>query len=439
MDILIKIVQLLASLSILVLIHECGHFVAAKIFKVRVDKFYLFFNPGFSLFKFKPKNSDTEYGVGWLPLGGYVKIAGMIDESLDTDQMKQPVQNWEFRSKPAWQRLIIMVAGVFMNFVLAIAIYAMILFSYGQEYVPLKNANLGMSFSDTAKKCGFVDGDILLSADGKALEKLDEESFRKILNAKQVVVKRNGMRIAIALPENFAQQLMGSKEGFTNFRAPFVVKEIMPGTPAAKAMLQMGDSIVSINGVKLVAQTDFSDAFLQMKNTQIALGFYRNGELKNTTIVPDSTGKIGVYLKPYFEIYKTQKKTYGILESVPAGITMGYKKLTGYASDMKYVFTKEGAESLGGFGSIAQLFPTDFSMLFFWEITAYLSVILAFMNILPIPALDGGHIFFLLYEAITGKKLSENFMLNAQKIGLLLLLFLLFYANGMDIVRAFVE
>ncbi len=439
MDILIKIVQLLASLSVLVLIHECGHFVAAKIFKVRVEKFYLFFNPGFSLFKFKPKNSDTEYGVGWLPLGGYVKIAGMIDESLDTDQMKQPVQNWEFRSKPAWQRLIIMVAGVFMNFVLAIAIYAMILFSYGQEYVPLENANLGMSFSDTAKKCGFVDGDILLSADGKALEKLDEESFRKILNAKQVVVKRNGVRTAIALPENFAQQMMGSKEGFTNFRAPFVVKEIMPGTPAAKAMLQMGDSIVSINGIKLVAQTDFSDAFLQMKNTQIALGFYRNGELKNTTIVPDSTGKIGVYLKPYFEIYKTQKKTYGILESVPAGITMGYKKLTGYASDMKYVFTKEGAESLGGFGSIAQLFPTDFSMLFFWEITAYLSVILAFMNILPIPALDGGHIFFLLYEVITGKKLSENFMLNAQKIGLLLLLFLLFYANGMDIVRAFVE
>lgn len=437
MDILIKVVQLLASLSILVLIHEMGHFLAAKLFKVRVEKFYLFFNPWFTPIKFKPKNSETEYGIGWLPLGGYVKLAGMVDESLDTNQLKQPVQDWEFRSKPAWQRLIIMAAGVIMNFVLAIAIYAATLFYYGEEYVPLHKVSLGMSFSEVAKKQGFQDGDILIAADGKTLKRLDEDNFRKILNAKQVLVNRAGDLTMVQLTEDFPQQLIASNEGFTSYRIPFVVREVMPETPAFGAGLQKGDSVVSVNDDVLCTQDEFSNVFLANKNTQIMIGFYRQGDFLSTYITPDSAGMIGVYLTPFYEVYPTTKVTYGVLKSIPAGIKKGVKKFTGYASDMKHLMSKQGAESIGGFGSITQLFPPFFSFEIFLEITAYLSVILAFMNILPIPALDGGHIAFLTYEVITRRKVSQEVMMTAQKIGLLLLLFLLFYANGMDVVRAF--
>ncbi|MBP6284599.1 MAG: RIP metalloprotease RseP [Paludibacteraceae bacterium] len=437
MDTLIKILQLLGSLSILVLVHEMGHFLAAKLFKVRVEKFYLFFNPWFTPIKYTSKKGDTEYGIGWLPLGGYVKLAGMVDESMDTEQLKQPVQDWEFRAKPAWQRLIIMAAGVIMNFILAMVIYASMLFYTGEEYVPLKSVSAGMSFSEMAKQNGFADGDILLQADGSPLLRLDEENFRKILNAETVLVKRANEEHTIVLPTDFAQQVIASREGFTFYRIPFVVKEVMPNTPAQAAFLQAGDSIVSLNDTILLTQEEFASQFANFQNQPILLGLYRNGELTSTTITPDSAGKIGVYVTPFYEIYPTEKINYSILQAIPAGIHKGTKKFTGYASDMKFILSKEGAESIGGFGSISQLFPTSFSWLVFFEITAYLSVILAFMNILPIPALDGGHIMFLTYEIVMRKKVSTQAMMNAQKFGLLLLLFLLLYANGMDVIRAF--
>ncbi len=432
-----QLLQLMLALSFLVIIHEFGHFITAKIFGVRVEKFYLFFNPWFSLFKFKPKNSDTEYGIGWLPFGGYVKLAGMIDESLDTEQMAKPPQPWEFRSKPAWQRLIIMSAGVFMNFIAAIVIYAMIMFTQGEQYVKLSDASMGMEFSEVAKDQGFHDGDILLAADGEPLEAFDEESVRKILNASNVTVLRNGERKTLIMTRTFMEDLISSNEGFASFRIPFVVKEVMASTPASNAGLMAKDSIISINDTIYSAWSEYPAVIKAHKNMPMQVGFYRNGALMSAELTPDSAGKIGVYVTPYTEIYKVTEKRYTFLESFPAGIKKGVSTFTGYGSDFKMVFTKAGAENIGGFGTITKLFPNEVNWVYFWYLTAYLSVILAFMNILPIPALDGGHIIFLLYEIITRKKLSQEFMIKMQKIGLLILIFLLLYANGMDIVRAF--
>lgn len=432
-----QFLQLILALSFLVIIHEFGHFITAKIFGVRVEKFYLFFNPGFTLFKFKPKNSDTEYGIGWLPFGGYVKLAGMIDESLDTEQMAKPVQPWEFRSKPAWQRLIIMSAGVIMNLIGAMVIYAMILYSNGEQYVKLSDASMGMNFSEVAHDQGFRDGDILLMADGDALEAMDEENVRKILNASTVTVLRNGERKNLTMSRTFMQDLIASNEGFADFRLPFVVKEVIESTPADKAGIMANDSLVSINDSTLVAWSDFTPVLKANKNVPLNLGLYRSGAFMTTVLTPDSAGKIGVYVKSIYDIYPVTEHKYGFWESFPAGVSKGFKAFTGYGSDFKMVFTKEGAENLGGFGTITKLFPDEVNWTYFWYITAYLSVILAFMNILPIPALDGGHIIFLLYEMITRRKLSQEFMITMQKIGLLLLIFLLLYANGMDLVRAF--
>lgn len=437
MDLLIQILQLLACLSLLVIVHEFGHFITAKIFGVRVEKFYLFFNPGFTLFKWKPKNSETEYGIGWLPLGGYVKLAGMIDESLDTEYVGKEPQPWEFRSKPAWQRLIIMSAGVIMNLLTAMFIYSMILFHYGEQYVRLQDATMGMDFSEVAKEQGFKDGDILLTADGDSLEALDEYNVRKILNASQVTVLRDGKKKTLVMGRTFMQELAASRDGFASFRQPFVVEDVLSGTPAEKAGIQSGDSIVSLNGTVYAAWSDMYPELGKHKGDSISLGLFRNGEYLTTSLALDSTGKMGVFVSPYYKVFPMTEKRYGFFESFPAGIKKGFQTFTGYGSDFKIIFTKEGLNSLGGFGSITNLFPESFSWIVFWYLTAYLSVILAFMNILPIPALDGGHILFLLYEIITGKQLSPKFMIRVQQIGLFILLFLMLYANGMDIFRAF--
>lgn len=428
------------SLSLLVLIHEFGHFIFARIFKVRVEKFYLFFDPWFSLFKFKPKNSETEYGVGWLPLGGYCKISGMIDESMDKEAMAQPPKPYEFRSKPAGQRLLIMVGGVLFNFLLALFIYSMILFTWGDTYMPLKNMKMGMDYSETFKNVGFKDGDILLKADTLTLDRFGEDCLRSVVEAQNVTVLRNGVETVIPIPDDMMQRLLRDKKGFAALRFPMVIKEVPePNAPAALAGMQAGDSIVSVNGQATPTFSEVATCLADNKNQEIAVGFYRNGALDTLTMQVDSLGKIGVAVKAPAELFGLVTVKYDFFESFPAGIAKGIRTLKGYTNDMKYVFTKEGASSIGGFGSIGGLFPSTWDWELFWERTAWLSVILAFMNILPIPALDGGHVLFLLYEVITRRKPSDKFLEYAQMTGMFLLFALLLYANGNDIIRYFFQ
>ena len=438
---LVKALQLILSLSILVLVHEFGHFIFARIFKVRVEKFYLFFDPWFSIFKFKPKNSDTEYGVGWLPLGGYCKISGMIDESMDKEAMAQPPKPYEFRSKPAGQRLMIMVAGVLFNFLLALFIYSMVLFTGGDTFLPLKNVKAGMDYSETFHNVGFQDGDILLKADDTELERFGEDCFRRVLNAQTVTVLRGGVETVIPIPEDMAQRVMRDKKGFASYRFPMVVRELgkteSGESPAAVAGLQPGDSIVSINGIVTPSFYEVGEVLAQNKDKDVLVGFYRAGIPQTLTLHTDTAGKMGIYSVSPFDMYQTVTRKYGFFESFPAGVMLGVNTLKGYVSDMKYVFTKEGASSLGGFGTIGSLFPAEWDWHSFWMKTAFLSIILAFMNILPIPALDGGHVMFLLYEVIARRKPSDKFLEYAQVTGMFLLFALLIYANGNDIFRFF--
>ncbi len=438
---LVKALQLILSLSILVLVHEFGHFIFARIFKVRVEKFYLFFDPWFSIFKFKPKNSDTEYGVGWLPLGGYCKISGMIDESMDKEAMAQPPKPYEFRSKSAGQRLMIMVAGVLFNFLLALFIYSMVLFTWGDTFLPLKNVKAGMDYSETFHNVGFQDGDILLKADDTELERFGEDCFRHVLNAQTVTVLRGGVETVIPIPEDMAQRVMRDKKGFASYRFPMVVRELgkteSGESPAAVAGLQPGDSIVSINGIVTPSFYEVGEVLAQNKDKDVLVGFYRAGIPQTLTLHTDTAGKMGIYSVSPFDMYQTVTRKYGFFESFPAGVMLGVNTLKGYVSDMKYVFTKEGASSLGGFGTIGSLFPAEWDWHSFWMKTAFLSIILAFMNILPIPALDGGHVMFLLYEVIARRKPSDKFLEYAQVTGMFLLFALLIYANGNDIFRFF--
>ena len=441
---LIRALQLIMSLSLLVIIHEGGHFLFARLFKVRVEKFCLFFDPWFTLFKFKPKKSDTEYAVGWLPLGGYVKIAGMIDESMDTEQMKQPVQPWEFRAKPAWQRLLIMVGGVLFNFLLALFIYSMILFTWGDEYVPLQKAPLGMDFNETAKAIGFRDGDILVSADGVPFERYGGDMLTSIVDARQVTVLRDGQEASVYIPEDMMERLLADSVRFASFRYPFVIDSIMPGQPAALAGLQPGDSITQLDG-RNIAYFDFKE---EMQNRQkaaddstgrlLTLTYVRAGVADTVTLTADSLYQIGIAASLQTnKLLPVVKKEYSFFASIPAGVTLGVNTLKGYVSQMKYLFSKEGAKQLGGFGTIGSIFPATWDWYQFWYMTAFLSIILAFMNILPIPALDGGHVLFLIYEIVARRKPSDKFMERAQMVGMFLLFGLLIWANFNDILRFF--
>ena len=438
---LIRALQLIMSLSLLVIIHEGGHFLFARLFKTRVEKFCLFFDPWFTLFKFKPKNSETEYGIGWLPLGGYVKIAGMIDESMDTEQMKQPVQPWEFRGKPAWQRLLIMVGGVLFNFILALFIYSMILFTWGSEYVPLQKVALGMDFNETAKAVGFRDGDILVSADGVPLERYNSDMLTSIVDARQVTVLRNGSEASIYIPEDMMERLLADSVRFASFRTPFVIDSIPAGTPASLAGLLPGDNITHVDG-KAISYSDFEEDKMRRKQTNAShnlhLTYIRNGVTDTLTLTSDSLYNIGVY--PTMQTSKLLpivKEEYSFFASIPAGISLGVNTLKGYVSQMKYLFSKEGVKQLGGFGTIGSIFPATWDWHQFWYMTAFLSIILAFMNILPIPALDGGHVLFLIYEIVARRKPSDKFMERAQMVGMFLLFGLLIWANFNDILRFF--
>ena len=433
---LIKALQLILSLSILVIVHEFGHYIFARLFKIRVEKFYLFFDAGFALFRFKPKKSETEYGIGWLPLGGYVKISGMIDESMDKEQMALPAQPWEFRSKPAGQRLLVMVAGVIFNLLLAFFIYAMVLFAWNDTYLPLKNVTQGMEFSQAARNAGFQDGDILLMADKKELDRFGVRTLLDIADADEVTVIREGKERVLTIPEGLMKNLLTDKEGFATYRVPTVVYQTMEGSAAHAVGLQQGDSITAVNGLATPAFGDLRAVLDSSRNREVTLDYYRNGSLHATMVQVDSAVALGFYAMTAPQIYKTVTLTYGFFESFPAGIRMGIQTLKDYVAQFKYVFTKEGASSLGGFGAIGNLFPAQWNWQAFWMMTAFLSVILAFMNILPIPALDGGHVMFLIYEVVTRRKPNEKFMEYAQIAGMVLLFGLLIYANGMDLIRA---
>lgn len=474
---LIKATQLILAFAILVIIHEFGHFLFARIFGVKVEKFYIFFNPWTELFKWKPKKyygglgkkkafknatpdeqedpkkkksfwGDTEYGIGWLPLGGYCKISGMIDESMDTEQMKQPAKDWEFRAKPAWQRLLIMVAGVLFNFLLAIIIYAGLVYATGEKYVPINEAKMGFTYSGEARKIGFHNGDIPLTADGATLDN-PVEARMKMIQAKEVTVLRNGTdTVSITIPEKFIFNLENEAKSdtatvsFYNYRFPARVTQVMPGEGAAKAGIKEGDDLISVDSVATPTLDEFFRALPNHDGMTIPIGIARkNGNRTDTitamvTLSDNSKMGIGLEVNPA-AFFNAKEIRYNLFQSVPRGIEMGTEKLTSYAKSMKMVFTKEGAQSIGGFGTLGSIFPEKWDWIAFWNIAAFLSVALAFMNILPIPALDGGHVLFLLYEVIFRRKPSDKFLEYAQIVGMTLLILLLLYANGMDIIRLF--
>ncbi|MDD2243673.1 MAG: RIP metalloprotease RseP [Dysgonamonadaceae bacterium] len=436
---LIKALQLVLSLSILVIVHELGHFILARVFKIRVDKFYLFFDVGFALFRYKPKNSHTEFGVGWLPLGGYCQIAGMVDESVYNEQDIKPAESWELRSRPPWQRLLVMIAGVVFNMLLAFFIYAMVLFQWNDTYLPLKNVKMGMEFSQAAKNAGFQDGDILLRADDKELERFGVRTLMDVADAEFVTVIRDGKEIKLPMSNDLMKNLLRDKEGFATYRFPTVIQETAVGSNAEKAGLLPGDSIISVNGTATSVFTELKRKLEENKGKEISLEVVRKGALLTLPVQVDSVGLLGFYPKAIGSFYDIITVNYGFLESFPAGIKRGIQELKDYVAQFKYVFTKEGATSIGGFAAMGQLFPPVWDWYSFWIMTAFLSVILAFMNIIPIPGLDGGHVLFLLYEMITGRKPSPKFVEYAQIAGLLFLLALVIYANGLDILRAIIK
>lgn len=449
---LIKLLQFMLAISILVLLHEGGHFFFSKLFGVRVEKFYLFFDPWFHLFEFKPRKSDTTYGIGWLPLGGYCKISGMIDESFDTDQMQKPAEPWEFRSKPAWQRLLIMIGGVLVNFLLALFLYAMCLFTWGDDYVKPKDMPLGMKFNKEAKALGFQDRDILVGTDQGEFKKFGADMFREMATAHKAYVIRDGKQVSIDMPGDL--DLLDMFKSTPPFMTQFIearVDSVLPGSLAEHMGFRKGDIITSLNGKRIESFNDFQyevgriDDVLDYAKTHqdslkaltVTVTLARQAgeqtcKLTRKGVLKDDL-KFG-YM-PQLPADKVTHIEYGFFESFPAGIKYGCNVLSGYVGDMKYIFSAEGAKSLGGFGAIGSMFPDVWNWHKFWLMTAFLSIILAFMNILPIPALDGGHVLFLLYEMITRRKPSENFMIRAEYIGIGILMLLMIVANLNDVLR----
>lgn len=438
---LVRALQLILSLGLLVLIHEFGHFLFARIFKVRVEKFYLFFDWKFSLFKWKPKNSETEYGIGWIPLGGYCKIAGMIDESMDTEQMKQPAQPWEYRSKPAWQRLLIIIGGVLFNLICAIMIYAMVLFTWGDSHTDLHSMKNGLVFNGTAQEIGFRNGDIIIKMDDKEVHKLYHDKvrgadiFREICNAEEVTVLREGKEVAIAIPDTLGLLNMNKTGIFMHERVLPIVDSVNTKGAGALAGIISGDKITAIDGKAIDSWTDLKIVLASLREkgtTEFSVEVMRDSAVQLTAKV-DSTFLLGI--TPVMNDYPLIHNNYGFFESFPAGISFGFNVLRGYVSDFQYVFTSDGAKSVGMFASIGSLFPAAWDWHEFWLMTAFLSIILAFMNILPIPALDGGHALFLCTEIITGKQPSDKFLERAQMVGMAIILALFVLATYNDLMK----
>ena len=436
MEILIKTIQLLLSLSILVALHELGHFIPAKLFKTRVEKFYLFFDYPFALLK--KKIGGTEFGIGLIPFGGYVKISGMIDESMDTEHLNKDPEPWEFRSKPAWQRLIIMVGGVVVNFILGFAIYMMIAFVWGKNILTNDNLPAGFEVAELVEQYGFKDGDRILQVDGKDLENIaDINKYLFLRDVSSVRVEHyDGVRETIEIPENLGSLMFtsGIMRPFTPLVEP-IIDSIVPNSAAFNADFQKGDKVVEVNGNEIIKWQDFTELIKANSSENVNIVVKRGNDVISKILPVGEDKKIGVTV--LFPEIKPTKIEYSLFESISQGYSTAYWTLLDYIGQFKYIFTKEGATQLGGFGTIGKLFPPSWNWQAFWETTALLSIILAFMNFLPIPALDGGHIMFLLYEMIVGRKVNDKFMENAQVFGFLLLIAIVLYANGMDAVRYF--
>lgn len=468
---LIRTLQFIVAITILVFLHEGGHFFFSKLFGVRVNKFYVFFDYKFRLFstyadwfrklrgKAPAKKKEdgeyeyegTEYGIGWIPLGGYCQIEGMIDETQhDVDKLKEPAKPYEFRGKPCWQRLLIMIGGVLVNFILALIIYSAVLYTWGEDYIAMKDMSMGMKFNSEAKALGFKDGDVLIGTEKGEFTEFSADVFRDLSTAKQANIIRNGKMQTISLPGEI--NLLGMLKADPVFARPFVPCEIdsVYAEPATKLGLVKGDKITSLNGKAIDSWNEFlyqkgilddrltaaqtSKDSLAIRNVVISVE-HKNGvqDTLNVTLSPEL--QLGVTQATIRDYYKPTHISYGVLESIPAGINYGLNVLGGYVSDLKYVFSSDGAKSLGGFGAIGSLFPPMWDWMLFWKMTAFLSIILAFMNILPIPALDGGHVLFLLYEMITRRKPSDKFILYAQYTGMAILFLLMIVANMNDVLR----
>ena len=439
MDVLIKVVQFFMSLSLLVAIHEFGHFIVARIFKIRVEKFYIFFDPWFSLFKWK--RGETEYGLGWVPLGGYVKIAGMIDESMDLEQMQAPVQPWEFRAKPAWQRLCVMVAGVVMNILLAMIIYTGIRYVHGESYMANEDVKWGYEFNEAAERMGFRDGDKFISVDGEGLDDVNDMRSRLLLTEgdRTVTVERNGEQVSFTIPFDLLVGMRRNRdyEDLYMIRMPFIIDSVASAS-AMSAGLRAGDEVVACNGVEGVTAGMLTmDILPAHKGDTLAMSVLRAGERVALSVPVNEEGKIGVMFRN--NIFQPRTRTFTFLQAIPAGITLAVDTIADYWEQLKLIFQPKTKmyEELGGFISIGNIFPSEWDWLQFWTMTAFLSVILGVMNILPIPGLDGGHALFTLWEIITGRKPSDKFLEIMQYIGLAILFVLLVYANGNDIVRLF--
>lgn len=456
----IKAAQLLLSLSILIVLHELGHMVPARLFSTRVEKFYLFFNPGMSIFRYKKVNgtkryswftkkspeaweedlNTTEWGLGWLPLGGYVKIAGMVDESMDKEQMAQPAQPWEFRSKPAWQRLIIMIGGVVVNLILGFLIYMMVLGVWGRDYVNQGDVSHGFSAAPVAKDIGFQDGDKIQSVNGEELFNVLDISRHLLMRDVNTVevVHQDGSEEAISIPEDFGMTMWKNGQEVPLTPVGFATLDsVLPNRAASAAGLLKGDSILSINGNPVRYWHEAKAEIQKVFNSNLLMKVYRNNEAIYLAVRNDSLGKIGVSGGSPAKTISVSHKDFSFSEAISEGFSYGYWTLHDYVVQFKYVFTKKGATQIGGFGAIGNLFPAAWDWNQFWMNTALISIILAFMNLLPIPALDGGHVLFLLWEMLTGRAVSQKVLERAQTVGMLLLLALLLYANGLDVIKGF--
>jgi len=443
MDFLIKAAQLLMSLSILVVLHELGHFIPAKLFKTRVEKFYLFFDPWFSVVK--KKIGDTEYGIGWLPLGGYVKISGMIDESMDKEQMEKPAESWEFRAKPAWQRLIIMLGGVTVNLFLGMFIYSMTLYTYGDKYLPIENMKDGVHANEMATTLGFKTGDKIISADGFKIERYSD-IMESIITSRTILVERNGAETELIMPIDLIDQFLSNPSRLISKRIPTIVSGVEKGSNAEIGGLQKRDIIKAVNGISYSYFDEFKKALSTHVSDTIKVMVDRGGKDVVLTVLVSDEGTLGfapanltITQLEKLEVYEFASDKYGFFAAFPAGYKKAIKKLGSYISQFKMILSPStGAyKGMGGFGAIGSMFPATWNWEIFWNLTAFLSLMLAFMNILPIPALDGGHVVFLLYEIVVGKPAPEKIMEYAQMVGMILLLSLLVFANGNDILKLF--